>query len=387
MNSCRLEKNYGAIMADSVRNIVDLFSGCGGFSLGAQLAGFNVHTAVDIDKVLHSSFKLNFPKTNVVEADIGKLTPADWEKQLGGERPEGIIGGPPCQGFSRIGKRSENDPRNSLIGQYFRQVEILQPKFFVMENVEGLLDDGLKPTLDKAIKTVSKEYTVLDPQVINAADYGAPTSRRRVVIVGYDKTAVNPITEQDFQKSTKEKTTVKDAIDDLACPLKTSKSVGGEFGWAAYSKNDPAKLSKYAKKMRKKPNKELGWDVAKKKLKESKSSGHYTTTHTDAVKLRFSNVEQGKTDKVSRCPRLSWTGLCPTLRAGTGSDKGSFQSVRPIHPKQDRVITVREAARLQGFPDWFVFHPTKWHSFRMIGNSVSPLVSKALLEVVAAKLK
>lgn len=103
------------------------------------------------------------------------------------------------------------------------------------------------------------------------------------------------------------------------------------------------------------------------------------TIHTDEVINRYKKLSFGETDKISRSQRLNPNGFCPTLRAGTGSDKGSYQAVRPIHPTQARVITPREAARLQGFPDWFRFHPTKWHSFRQIGNSVSPLVAEAML--------
>ena len=98
---------------------------------------------------------------------------------------------------------------------------------------------------------------------------------------------------------------------------------------------------------------------------------------------RFEDTGAGSTERVSRYPRLDWDSQCATLRAGTGPERGSFQAARPIHPVEPRVITIREAARLQGFPDWFVFHPTIWHSFRMIGNSVSPIVSHALLRVIA----
>ena len=97
-------------------------------------------------------------------------------------------------------------------------------------------------------------------------------------------------------------------------------------------------------------------------------------------------IGQGHMDPIGRHPRLAWNGLCPTLRAGTGSDRGSYQSVRPIHPEENRVITVREAARLQGFPDNHLFHPTVWHSFRMIGNSVSPIMAEAIFSAIAAHL-
>ena len=94
----------------------------------------------------------------------------------------------------------------------------------------------------------------------------------------------------------------------------------------------------------------------------------------------------GKTDKISKFPRLSWNGLCPTIRAGTDHRRGSYQAARPIHPEKNRVITPREAARLQGFPDWFQFSPTKWHSFRQIGNSISPLLAEAILSVIRQHL-
>jgi len=138
--------------------------------------------------------------------------------------------------------------------------------------------------------------------------------------------------------------------------------------------------------MRKLPPKGLGCPEAIKYLKEGKISGNFDTTHTDDVRKRYESVEQGKVDPISRSKKLAWDGLCPTLRAGTGADKGSHQAVRPIHPVKGRVITVREAARLQGFPDWFCFHPTKWHSFRMIGNSVSPIVSRVVLTKIYEKL-
>jgi DNA (cytosine-5)-methyltransferase 1 len=115
-------------------------------------------------------------------------------------------------------------------------------------------------------------------------------------------------------------------------------------------------------------------------------TGHRRTAHTREVIKRFKKVKQGGVDPIGRHPRLSWSGQCPTLRAGTGNDRGSFQSVRPIHPEENRVITVREGARLQGFPDRFRFHPTVWHSFRMIGNSVSPIISKAIFSLIAKRI-
>jgi DNA (cytosine-5)-methyltransferase 1 len=116
-------------------------------------------------------------------------------------------------------------------------------------------------------------------------------------------------------------------------------------------------------------------------------TGHRIVDHKPEVKARFAEVPQGGMDLVGRHPRLDWNGQCPTLRAGTGADKGSFQAVRPLHPSEPRVITVREAARLQGFPDVHRFHPTIWHSFRMIGNSVSPIIAEAIFRAISAKIE
>lgn len=369
-----------------MNKIIDLFSGCGGFSLGAELAGFQTAVAIDIDEDLQRSFSLNFEDSNPLIADVTTLDKAFWKKEFGDARPIGVIGGPPCQGFSRIGKRDPSDPRNSLIGHFFKQVSILRPKFFVMENVEGLLDEFGAKTLANALEQVADQYEIIGPMVVNAANFGAATERKRVIVVGYDPTDVDPVTAADFVPSASTKVlTVKDAIGDLPNPISISMTPAAapNLGWAAYPRR---KASDYAQACRTAPDGKLGWKLAKEMLAKKLVSGLLPTAHTKEVRERFSELEQGKTDPISRFPRLRWSGRCPTLRAGTGKDRGSHQSMRPIHPSEPRVITVREAARLQGFPDWFVFHPTMWHSFRMIGNSVSPIVSKAILGTIRSKV-
>jgi DNA (cytosine-5)-methyltransferase 1 len=157
--------------------------------------------------------------------------------------------------------------------------------------------------------------------------------------------------------------------------------------WRKYSREpESGARGQYALVARLAPTHSLGEKAAIEQLKKGKVSGFTETKHSAEVLQRFAKIEQGKTEGISRCPRLSWDKPCTTLRAGTGKERGKYQSIRPIHPKSHRVITVREAARLQGFPDWFQFHETKWHSFRMIGNSVSPKLSQALLTTIAAQL-
>ncbi len=366
-----------------MKKIIDLFCGCGGFGLGAKQAGFDVVIAVDIDKTLQSAYERNFPNTKVVNADLSKMESRDWSDLLGDQQIDGVIGGPPCQGYSRMGKGDVNDPRRSLLGHFFRTVNIISPKFFVMENVEGLLDEKNAQELFDVIKTADKKYTVLAPIVVDASKFGAPTKRKRVVVIGYDPLRVNEISADEILFIDNEAVTVKDAIKDIGEPIRQQKDAGN-FGWANYRKVKA--LSSYAIKMRSSPKRGLGWSIANENLKQGRISGNFDTIHLPEVMARYGSIIPGQTDPVSRSKRLAWNGVCPTLRAGTGTDKGSHQAVRPLHPQMPRVITVREAARLQGFPDWFCFHNTKWHSFRMIGNSVSPLVSEAILNVIFQKV-
>lgn len=369
------------------QTVVDLFSGCGGFGLGAELAGFHCQVAVDIDETLQSAYRLNLPNTHAIQADVAGLEKSAWRFLLKDARPDGVIGGPPCQGFSRMGRHDLEDPRNSLIGHYFRQVSLLDPKFFIMENVEGLLDPGKVDFLREAIQLVDRRFRVLDPVVVNAANFGAATSRKRVIIVGYNPNDIDEFTMKEIlPPEGQEIFTVKDAISDLPFPILTSRG-SDDFSWSKYPSVQGRRLSEYALLARKLPPACLGAQQAISRLRNRESSGHEATIHSDTVMARYAALAPGQTCEVSKSKRLEWSGLCPTLRAGTGAEKGSHQAVRPIHPTEPRVITVREAARMQGFPDWFLFHPAKWTSFRMIGNSVSPKVSAYLLRQISHRLQ
>ncbi|MDC9818698.1 DNA cytosine methyltransferase [Pectobacterium polonicum] len=364
--------------------IIDLFCGCGGFGLGAEMAGFHTHIAVDIDETLQSSYKVNFPSSIVLQADLAAVDSSFWASHIGDIAIDGVIGGPPCQGYSRMGISDKMDPRRSLLTDFFRNVNLIRPKFFIMENVEGLLDKKNIYELNNAISILNTNYIVTEPFIIDASSIGAPTKRKRVLLIGYLPEYFHYIDIKKLKEISLEKVSVKDAISDLSSPI-TQSFDKTDLGWGKY--NRKKKISEFARKMRKAPPHHLGSIVAKRKLLTGKVSGFFDTLHTEEVILRYATLKPGDTDKISRAKKLDWAGLCPTLRAGTGADKGSFQAVRPIHPDVPRVITVREAARLQGFPDWFTFHATKWHSFRMIGNSVSPIVSEFVLNYVKEHLK
>lgn len=369
-------------MRKNAPTVVDLFCGVGGFSLGAEMAGFRGLASVELDPIIHAGYCRNFPKTKAVLGNVADLDHAAWNKILDGARPDGVIGGPPCQGFSWIGKRRKDDPRNTLVHQFYRHVGMLRPKFFVMENVLGLLDEANIGVLRDAIATLGGHYVINEPIVVNAADFGAATNRKRVVVVGYDPNEMTPIVPADLApRSPASRTTIHDAIADLPGP--SGARASKDFEWIAYPPAE--RISAYARRLRQ-PRRSAGSREATAKLRQGFVTGLMPTAHSAAVVERFRATPGGRAEPKSRSFRLQWDGLCPTLRAGTGMDKGAFQAVRPIHPDGERVITVREAARITGFPDDHLFSNTVWHSFRMIGNSVPPPLSFGLMSKIAERI-
>jgi DNA (cytosine-5)-methyltransferase 1 len=345
---------------------IELFCGTGGFSRGAHAAGFDVVVAYDNEPNLTYSYKTNFPDTKLLLRDIAALTGDQVIEDAEGP-VDLIFGGPPCQGFSMIGRRDAADPRRTLLGKFFEIVRDARPAAFVMENVEGLLMGSARDELEQAIRLVP-DYVVSEPTVLDAADFGAATKRRRAFVVGLLKADPNRLPEKfDFEALShlkREAATVGDAIGDLNSIIPVCEEGDGTDVWRLA---ENAQSSEYAQRLH---------------APDRKLTGNKRTKHAEHVLERFSKIKEGGFDPVGKYPRLKKQGQCPTLRAGTGADKGSHQAIRPIHPAEDRVITVREAARLQGFPDDHRFHPTIWHSFRQVGNSVSPIIAKVVLSAV-----
>ena len=367
--------------------VIDLFCGAGGFTLASWQAGFECVAGFDSNGTLSSRFSDNFPKTTFVKCDLRSARITSLLKTAGFKLQEidGVIGGPPCQGFSVIGRRQSNDPRNTLIHHFFRVVKEISPKFFVMENVPGLLQKPFSSRLKHEITSLSKHYSIL-AVLLDSADFGAPTRRQRVLVIGIDTRYVDPLTKENIVAHHTETTpTVRHAIHDLPEPVPTSSK--NADGWAGYFQEPfQDETGWYVRDARSLPPSYLGSQVSKEFLSKGLVSGFQQTEHTEKVVKRFECVPEGGTEPISRFPRLDWNEQCPTLRAGTGPENGSYQSVRPIHPSSNRVITIREAARLQGFPDWFQFHQTKWHSFRMIGNSVNPQMASKVLSAIRDRL-
>ena len=366
--------------------IINLFSGAGGFSLGAKRAGFDIAGSAEIDPQAISVYKRNFPSSPLWAKDISTISATDilqtFELQVG--EIDGIIGGPPCQGFSHMGQNNSEDPRNKLFIRFFQIVNDAAPKFFLAENVPGILSEKNAQFVEQALSKVEDKYKILDPMKLTATKFGVPTTRKRVFFFGYLKDQINSIESTEFEAANTNSVYVEDALKGL--PKKINPLwLREEDGWRKIKKE--VVEGDFGTKLYGQIPTGVGDTEAITRLqKKNEVSGCLGTRHAKRLIDRYSEIKPGETDPISKSRRLKSDGFCPTLRAGTGSDKGSFQAVRPLHPTENRVITPREAARLQGFPDWFQFHPTKWHSFRQIGNSVSPILAEHILSVIKKAL-
>lgn len=368
--------------ANKTANIIDLFSGAGGLSLGAARAGFTIRGAVDTDTEAINAHKRNFPKTPHLQTDVSELTGQGLRLSLGLNNGDltGIIGGPPCQGFSTIGKSDRADTRNDLFTAFFRVVSEAHPRFYLAENVPGIMNDKYSDVRAEAFSYVEDEYVPLPPLIVSANNYGAPTTRTRVFFFGYLPDEMKPLTLYSFNPPPNVETVhVQDAFQGLPIKIKPTWQTEGQ-SWRIVHANGNGY---YSSRLHGHTPDQVGDPVALERLRnENRVSGFLGTAHSKAVAERYAATECGKYDQVSKSYRLDPKGFCPTLRAGTGPDHGSFQAVRPLHPTEARVITPREAARLQGFPDWFQFSPTKWHSFRQIGSSVSPILAERFFTII-----
>ena len=188
--------------AKSKPTIIDLYAGVGGLSLGAIRAGFDLALAVEWDKHAVKAHEINFPNNKHLSTDISKLSGKQLLKDAGLAEGEldGLIGGPPCQGFSRIGSRDHLDPRNDLFVKFFKLIKECKPKFFVAENVLGVLDEQYDVIRKTAFKQVKHDYILLDPMKFKASDFGAPTSRERVFFIGYGHNAITNFIKKNFKK-------------------------------------------------------------------------------------------------------------------------------------------------------------------------------------------
>jgi DNA (cytosine-5)-methyltransferase 1 len=400
---------------------IDLFAGAGGLSLGLEQAGFDVLAAIEYDPVHAATHEFNFPNTKALCADISAPlsaenllraakagfvahghNPSQWDGEL-----DLVAGGPPCQGFSSIGKRLIDDARNQLVFHFFRLVSELRPRYFVMENVPGIVKGGHANILMQLIEEFERVgYLFPEEQkyrILNAADFGVPQERYRLFLIGTrdDQAAiasapeptVQPVPKRSVDSKPPVRTdlplgpTVWDAISDLPNPSRfPSLSASDEVLLSRQAMKAMGSMaSPYARLMRGLDREPLDLSYPRQ-WNPALLTGSIRTVHTDKSIRRFKATKPGHTEPISRFYRLDPNGLCNTLRAGSGSERGAFTSPRPLHPFLARVLSNREAARLHSFPDWFRVHATKWHGFRQIGNAVAPRVGKAVGQQIVEAL-
>lgn len=378
---------------------LDLFSGCGGFSLGLQRAGIKVLGAVDFNKEAIETYRANFPDVPFVrEADMKALEPAVLAKEIQTDHVDVIVGGPPCQGFSMARQRDGanhgqrrfvKDERRELYQEFLRFVDHFQPKVFVIENVLGIKSaEGGKyfTAVQHEARKLGKEdgkagYRV-HAQVEQAWELGVPQKRKRQLIIGVraDLPGYFPSKLSAPKRSMKD-TTLGAAIMDLPAL---------EAGHGDEVCDYDLPLREKAIKQYGPPAEKYLYDVLEVN-KAKQLTGHRARKHSDRDLRDFAKLKEGQssanamrnginfefpysTDSFKdRYTRQDRDALCSTIVAHLSKDGLMF-----IHPTQNRSLTPREAARVQSFPDWFQFPFSRTHQFRMIGNAVPPLVSEAV---------
>lgn len=340
-------------------NCIDLFCGCGGLSLGFEKAGFDILLGIDAWEDAITTFNYNHKNSKGICADISTLSPKDIESQLDGKSVDVIIGGPPCQGFSVAGKRIVDDERNKLYKNFVRFVEYFKPKAFMMENVPNILSIGGGIVRCAIVKDFSDLGYKVVYKILTASDYGVPQNRRRTFFVGFKNG-----NEFTFPLPTiKQKVTSKEAISDL--PDETI-SNGGKYPIAPQSD--------YQKLMRKNAH---------------GLYNHRVTIHTEQTKGIISLVPDGGNYKdlpeelqQTRKVHIAWTRL-DSAKPSFTIDCGHNHH---FHYKYNRVPTVRESARIQSFPDDFIFLGKLGSQFRQVGNAVPPLMAEEIAETIKTEL-
>lgn len=348
-------------------SVIDLFAGVGGLSLGFEMQGFEVLVANEYDPSIARAYSENHMQTKMIVGDITKL---DLQENFGKYcgHVDVVIGGPPCQGFSQKGQRKTiHDERNFLFKYYVDVVNLVQPKYFVMENVPNLLTAEGGYFRKEIEELFYKMNYSLEHGVLNAADYGVPQNRRRAIIIG----KLNGFAPK-LPKPKEENVTIWDAISDLAYL-----NSGEGFNEQEY-KTKPK--TEYQKKLR---------------GNSDKLFNHIATKHSTIVIERLSMIPPNSGREVLPKEHLTksiysgtWTrmrkddiSVTITTRFDTPSS-GKF-----THPFLNRAITVREAARLQSFPDSFKFIGNKGSQMKQVGNAVPPLLAASIAEVIMNDIK
>ena len=336
--------------------IIDLFCGCGGLSKGFEDAGFEIKLAIDMweDAIKTYNHNLKYPVGECM--DIHKLDDDYLKKMIEDNDIVGIIGGPPCQGYSSVGTRNVDDPRNHLYKEYCRIVEKIRPDFFLIENVKGLVTLGGGVFKNDIISRFGKMGYTVSYKILNAADYGVPQNRYRVFFVGLKNGH-----HFKFPESFSYKVSTKEAISDLPTLEDGIKKT--------YYLEVP--VSDYQKKMR-----------GRQKI----LLNHEPTNHSEQTKKIISLISDGGT--IKDLPVEYWNVRKYNKAFQRMNSKGPSNTIDTghrnyFHYQENRIPSVRENARIQSFPDDFEFLGSKTSQYKQVGNAVPPLLAYA----IACKIK
>jgi len=355
---------------------VELFSGAGGLSIGLEKAGFEVVLANEIEKDFAKTFQINHPHCAVLCKDIHDVDFRKEIEHLGVLQVDLLSGGPPCQGFSTVGSKNERDPRNSLFLEYLRAVRELNPNYVIFENVAGFksMYEG------KAYKALVEELGSLgydtNSAILEASDFGLPQVRKRTIVIGW-KRSLPPVSLPTPTHSAspnlfggKEKSSLMDAISDLP-----------ELGIGDQSEeyaSDPQNA--YQKELRKGVEKLSEHNSSKygAKMQEILSLIPEGGSVNDLpARLRPKNTFS------NTYARLLPNRPSPTITRNFGTPSSS----RCVHPYQNRALSTREGARLQGFPDDYIFVGSKTSKNLQIGNAVPPIFGKVIAEEIMRSMR
>jgi len=377
-------------MTEEGNHIIDLFCGAGGLSLGFEMAKFRIDLAIELEENYYSAYRRNHSETLTLNKNITLLNCEEISnKYLKSNEIDGIIGGPPCIGFSTVGNRRPDDPRNTLIFYFIQWVKYFKPKFFVMENVPGILSMGKGKVVENVVNLYKEMGYNCKMEILLAADYGVPQLRQRVFFIGTQDKSVNSLTIQKTNKnniamkSDKEKNmlpsylTVQDALSDIlkVKPLTKQRVENSTV------KYNGSPLTQYQEYLRE--NSDELYD-------------HFAPNHSEIVRKRISHIDQGM-NHGSLPKEFQLKGGYPNiygrLHLGFPADTitGNCGCVsapgRFIHPTQNRAISIREAARLQSFPDRYKFCGTMKDKYKQVGNAVPPLMAYAVAKSINKMLR
>lgn len=341
-------------------NAIDLFAGCGGLSKGFMDAGFNIIVGVDNDQAALNTFAKNHNGAVALNADLSKQETFDEIKRIAGDREiDVVIAGPPCQGFSLTGPRNFDDERNKLYLAVIEIVKQYKPKAFIIENVPGMATLYKGQIKEEILRRFKKMGYNIECKILCAADYGVPQIRKRLIFMGIRKDIGLP----DFPKplfAPENYRTCRDAISDLPSLI--------DGVWEEEMVYTQKPQTEYQKLMRK---------------NSTVLYNHVGTNHTQMVIDTIALVPEGGNYKdlpegwgESRKFHMAWTrldGNAPARTVDTGH-RNLF------HYEYNRIPTVRESARMQSFPDDFVFTGTKTQQSRQVGNAVPPILGQVLGE-------